>query len=100
MKRILVTLSLFFAFSLAVSAQTKTTLVNKREKNQKQRIAQGVKSGKLGGKETAKLLKQQAEIRRAEHKAKKDGTVTLKERARLHRELNEASRNIRRKKNN
>lgn len=100
MKVVLCALALVFTFSLAASAQTKTPLVNKREKNQKQRIVQGVKSGNLTFKETGKLLKQQAEIRKAENKAKSDGNVTLKERFRLHRELNQASRNIRRKKNN
>lgn len=99
MKVILLTIGLVFTFSLAASAQN-TPGVDKREKNQKQRIVNGVKSGDLGFKETAKLLKQQAEIRKFERKAKADGTVTLGERVRLHRELNQAGRNINRKKNN
>ncbi|NOT46917.1 MAG: hypothetical protein HOP17_04105 [Acidobacteria bacterium] len=86
-------------FSVAASAQT-TPGVDKREQNQKERIVNGVKSGDLGFKETAKLLKQQAEIRKFERKAKADGTVTFGERVRLHRELNQAGSNIRRKKNN
>jgi len=100
MKKILVTLSLVFAFSVVASAQTNTPLVNKREKNQKQRIVKGVKSGNLTFKETGKLLKQQSEIRKAENKAKSDGNVTLKERFRLHRKLNQAGRNIKNKKTN
>ena len=100
MKAILLTLGLVLISSLAASAQTKTPLVNKREKNQKQRIVQGVKSGDLNFRETAKLLNQQADIRRDERIAKSDGNVTLGERFRLHRELNQASRNILRKKNN
>jgi hypothetical protein len=99
MKVILLTIGLVFTFSLAASAQN-TSGIDKREKNQKQRIVNGVKSGDLGFKETAKLLKQQAEIRKFERKAKADGTVTLVERVRLHRELNQAGRNINRKKNN
>lgn len=99
MKALLLTIGLVLTFSLAASAQT-TPGVDKREKNQKQRIVDGVKDGELGFKETAKLLKQQAEIRKFERKAKADGTVTLVERARLHNELNKASGNIRRKKNN
>lgn len=74
--------------------------IDKREKNQKDRIKDGVKDGDLTFKETGKLLKQQAEIRKFERKAKADGTVSVKERFRLHRELNQANRNIRRKKNN
>lgn len=100
MKKILITLSLFFAFALVASAQTKTPQINKREKNQKERIVKGIKSGDLTAKETGKLLKQQAEIRKAERKAKSDGKVTFKERLKGHRKLNQASRNIRRKRNN
>ncbi len=99
MKAILMTIGFVFVFSAVASAQN-TPGVDKREKNQKQRIVNGVKSGDLGFKETAKLLRQQAELRKFERKAKADGTVTFKERFRLHRELNQASRNIRRKKNN
>jgi hypothetical protein len=88
------------AFAVAAAAQTGTNGIDTREKNQKQRIVNGVKSGDLTFKETGKLLKQQAEIRKFERKAKADGTVTLGERFRLHRELNQAGRNIKRKKNN
>src|SRR5262245_24322195 len=98
MKAILFTLGLVITFSLTAFAQTKTPLVNKREKNQKQRIVQGVKSGNLTFRETARLLNQQADIRRDERIAKSDGVVTLGERFRLHRELNHASRSIRKQK--
>jgi len=100
MKTILCMVGLVFTFSLATSAQTRTPLVNKREKNQKQRIVNGAKSGDLTFRETAKLLNQQADIRKEERIAKSDGHVTLGERFRLHHELNQASRNIRRKNNN
>lgn len=92
--------ALMLGIAMTASAQTKTPQVNNREQNQKQRIARGVKNGNLTAKETAKLLKQQAEIRKAEHKAKKDGTVTFRERVRLHRKFNQASRNIKNKKTN
>lgn len=100
MKKLAIMFGLVFAFAAAASAQTNTPRVDHRENNQKQRIVSGVKSGDLGFKETAKLLKQQAEIRKFERKASADGNVTFGERVRLHRELNQASRNIRRKKNN
>lgn len=100
MKSILLAIGMVAAFSFAASAQSNTPLVDDREKNQKQRIVDGVKDGELGIKETAKLLKQQAEIRKFERKAKADGTVTFGERVRLHRELNQAGNNIKRKKNN
>jgi len=100
MKKLAIMFGLVFAFAVAASAQTNTPRVDQRENNQKDRIVNGVKSGDLGFKETAKLLKQQAEIRKFERKASSDGNVTFVESVRLHRELNQASRNINRKKNN
>lgn len=100
MKSILLAIGMVAAFSFAASAQSNTPLVDDREKNQKQRIVDGVKDGELGFKETAKLLKQQAEIRKFERQAKSDGNVTIVERLRLHNKLNKASNNIKRKKNN
>lgn len=100
MKAILLTIGLVFSFTLAASAQTKTPLVNKRQQIQKHRVFRGIKSGDLSFKETNKLLKQQAKIRKFERKAKSDGKVTLIERLRLQRKLNQESRSIRRKKTN
>ncbi|MEZ5428570.1 MAG: hypothetical protein R2747_20155 [Pyrinomonadaceae bacterium] len=100
MKKILAISCLVLGLSVMAAAQSKTHGVDKREKNQKQRIVNGVKSGDLTLKETGKLVKQQAEIRKAERRAKSDGKVTAAERLRLHHKLNQSSRNIRRKKNN
>jgi len=100
MKNLVLMFGLIMAFSAAAAAQNNTPLVDDREKNQKERIVEGFRSGDLSVKETGKLLKLQAEVRKFERRAKADGTVTLSERFRLHRELNQAGRNIRRKKNN
>lgn len=81
-------------------AQDKTPVVNQREKNQEARINQGIKSGELTKGEAMKVEAQQGKIKVDEAKAKADGVVTGKERAKLHREQNRASRNIHRKKHN
>lgn len=73
---------------------TKTPVVNARERNQKERIGQGVRSGELTGKEAAGLVKEQHDIRKDERTAKADGTVTREERKDLHQEQNQASKNI------
>lgn len=96
-KILLVTLSL--TFSGMVYSQI-TPKVDKRQQNQKVRIKEGVKNGELTTKETKQLAKQQAHIRKMERKAKSDGVVTLKEKARIQKAQNKASRNIKRKKNN
>ena len=99
MKNLAIMFGLVFTFAGAASAQN-TGGIDNREGNQKERIVNGVKSGELGPLETAKLLKQQLEIRKHERAGKSDGVVTLRERVRLHRELNQAGKNIKRKKNN
>ena len=76
--------------------------VGQRRENQQARIAQGVKSGQLTPGETAKLEKQQKTIHKqvaADRKAN-GGTLTASERKQIHKEQNQASRNIYRKKHN
>jgi hypothetical protein len=81
-------------------AQTATPKVTKRQIHQQQRIKEGVKSGELSKGEAAKLEAQQGKIAVDKAKAKSDGVVTAKERAKLHHEQNKASKNVYRKKHN
>jgi hypothetical protein len=82
------------AFAQAANDSTATPRVDRREARQQQRIGQGVASGQLTPKETARLEAQQGRIETAETRAKSDGVVTAKERAHLARRQNKASRNI------
>jgi hypothetical protein len=77
---------------------TATPRIDQREANQEKRIQQGVKSGQLTGRETARLQGEQARIERAEARAKADGKVTPKERERIAQMQNKASRDIYREK--
>jgi hypothetical protein len=81
-------------------AQTATPKVTKRQHHQQQRIKEGIKSGEVTKGEAAKLEAQQGKIAVDKAKAKSDGVVTPRERAKLNREQNRASRNIYRKKHN
>jgi hypothetical protein len=76
--------------------------VNQRESNQQARINQGVKSGELTRKETSKLESEEARIRVNERfdKRKDGGKLTAADRAKLQKQLNQASRNIYRDKHN
>jgi hypothetical protein len=96
-----VIVALFFMLGLASAmfAQTgtpgvKTPGINERQKDQQERIGQGVKSGELTAKETARLERQQHRIQRDKRQAKADGTVTKAERAEIRARQNNASRNI------
>ena len=86
------------ALSFAFTANADRT--DKRQKKQSARIRQGVKSGELTKGEAKRARSQQRRIRRAEKKAKADGTVTDKEKKMLARKQNRASRNIKRMKHN
>lgn len=72
--------------------------VDHRQAHQQARIAQGVASGALTGRETRALAAEQAAIRREERLYRADGVLGPWERADLHRDLNRASRHIARQK--
>lgn len=82
----------------AADSLAATPLVDARQQRQHARIHQGVASGELTARETTRLARQQAHIRRVERRAKADGVVTPGERVRLAHEQNQASRRIYRQK--
>ncbi len=68
--------------------------VNARQHHQRDRIAEGARSGELTRDEMKELSTDRREIRQEERQYKSDGTLTKTERQDLHQDLNEASRNI------
>ena len=72
--------------------------INAREHREQQRINQGIRSGELTRREARRLEAGLARIRIDERFARSDGNLTLRERARLERELNRESRAIYRQK--
>ncbi len=101
MKRNFITAGVVLALvsvSFTGIAQTKTPRVRERQENQQKRIAGGIESGELTARETVKLEAREAKIQSDKKEAKADGVVTVRERAKLHREQNRASRAIYRQK--
>jgi len=92
------------AFPLAPQAQAsrsacKPKPVNARQARQSARIRQGVRSGELTRRETQRLAAEQAVIRTQEAFYRRSGgEFTARERARVQRELQQASRHIYRQK--
>ncbi|MGH2372516.1 MAG: hypothetical protein ACRDIC_03440 [bacterium] len=91
------------ALALAAAGMLTTTAhaasINQRQHHQAHRIAQGVHSGELTRRETARLLAQQAYIRVEEARYRRSGAgLSPWERLDLQRDLNRASRNIFRQK--
>lgn len=89
---------LLFAAVLAIPAlafaQANTPRVDQRQANQEQRIDQGVASGSLTQREANRLERGQQHVDNMEARAKADGVVTGRERARLHQAQDVQSRRI------
>jgi hypothetical protein len=82
------------------AAHSNTPRADRREARQSGRIRQGVRSGELTPGEAARLRAGQAHVRGVERRAKSDGVVTLRERAKLERVQDRQSRKIHRLKHN
>lgn len=79
-------------------ASAGTPRVDKKQRHQKARIVQGVKSGELTRYETHRLVKGQRQLHAMERHAKADGVVTGKERFRLNVKAQKESAKIYRNK--
>ncbi|MBS1160673.1 MAG: hypothetical protein H6R15_3092 [Proteobacteria bacterium] len=94
MKQIKVLVAIALAVPLFALAQANTPRVDQRAANQQQRIDQGVASGSLTPREANRLERGQLHVDRMEARAKADGVVTNRERARLHQAQDVQSRRI------
>src|SRR5262249_8512710 len=74
--------------------------IDRREQNQQNRVANGLKDGSLTSGEAAKIEGEEAKIQQDEAKAKADGVVTSSERNHHNREQNQTSREIKRDRDN
>lgn len=79
-------------------AQANTQGIDQRQANQERRIDQGIASGELNARETARLERGQDRVDNMENKAKADGVVTARERARIHNAQDRQSARIYRQK--
>lgn len=94
MKQIKTLVAIALAVPVLAFAQANTPRVDQREANQQQRIDQGVASGSLTPREANRLERGQQHVDNMEARAKADGVVTNRERARLHQAQNVESRRI------
>jgi len=96
MKRLaIVAVASAFAFSATMAT---AGVIHHRQKRQRTRIQQGVRSGELNSDEAAKLHAGQQAIQADREKALADGKVTKKERGSIRHEQNQASKDIRHEK--
>jgi hypothetical protein len=88
------------AFTSIAEAQTHTPVITQRQRNQRHRINQGVRSGELTRNEARHLRADERRISEEKRMAKANGHVSRAERQRLRREENRTNRAIRRDKHN
>ncbi|MDQ7049912.1 MAG: hypothetical protein Q9M92_10375 [Enterobacterales bacterium] len=85
---------ILFLSVFTFAGQVMATSINQKQQNQRQRIKQGIASGELTIKETKQLVQGQRQLNKMERRAKADGVVTHKERARLQAKAALESRKI------
>lgn len=101
MKRILfLLLVLAAAMPAAFELQAQTPGTDGRQHLQRERIREGRRNGDLTRREARKLRREQRHIQRMERRAQRDGQVGPREKRKLDRAQDRASRNIFRKKHN
>ena len=100
MKKNIIITGLALVFGVTTLSAQSTHRIDKRQKNQKTRIVDGVQNGELTARETKRLVKQQAKVKRLERKANADGVVNRRERRRIEKAQDKANRTIARKKHN
>lgn len=82
----------------AMPALADTPWLDGRERNQRERIAQGIRSGELTRPEARRLVRGEVRLHRHERFARSDGVVTARERIRLDRHADRMSARIYRQK--
>jgi hypothetical protein len=102
MKRLAMSLMMGAMLSGSMGLAVAQNEVNERQRNQQQRIGEGVENGSLTPGETSHLEKQEGALH---HEIKQDrkangGTLTPQERAQVNRQQNRESRRIYRDKHN
>lgn len=102
MKTLLMILTIFgtFAFIAEESSAQVTPRADRRQRIQSNRIRSGVRSGQVTKTERRSIGRSVRSANRLERRAKSDGKVTWKERARIQHRQNKTSRKIYRTKHN
>lgn len=94
-----ITASIAASVALPALAQPAATPgIDQRQANQERRIDQGIASGELNARETTRLERGQQRVENMETRAKSDGVVTKRERARIHQAQDRQSKRIYRQK--
>jgi hypothetical protein len=100
MKTIFLTAGLLLFFGMFAFAQSTTQHIDKRQKNQQDRIKAGYKSGAISNTEAIKLEGKQADIEATKLADKAKGNVSIKDRIKMQEKQDKAGMDIYAKKHN
>ncbi len=100
MKKMILLTIMAITFGFLVTNNARAGIIDDRMQKQRWRIKQGIKSGELVRFEVKILKQEQRRIRMEKRYAKSDGRFTRKERRRIMRMQDHASRHIFRLKHN
>jgi uncharacterized membrane protein YebE (DUF533 family) len=98
MKQVMLTVSAVVFMTGVAFAEAEAPMFDQRQANQEQRIDQGIAREQLNERESNRLNKQQQHVNTMEDRAKSDGVMTKKERARIAAAQDRAARHIAREK--
>jgi len=98
MKQVVLTVSAVVFMTGVAFAEAEAPMFDQRQANQEQRIDQGIAREQLNERESNRLNKQQQHVNTMEDRAKSDGVMTKKERARIAAAQDRAARHIAREK--
>jgi hypothetical protein len=84
--------------TLGFGAMSEAGTINRRERRQRARIADGIESGELTRREACRLRAGERHVQREERRYRRDGELSRWERRDLQRDLNRESRRIYRQK--
>jgi len=99
MKQVMLTVSAVVFMTGVAFAEAEAPMFDSWQANQEQRIDQGIAREQLNERESNRLNKQQQHVNTMEDRAKSDGVMTKKERARIAAAQVRAARHIAREKN-
>jgi hypothetical protein len=100
MKRVIISILsgalLIGSATMSFADDTKEGKIKERKENQQKRIAQGVKSGQLTPRETARIENNESKINKEVRQDRKanGGNLTNKEKAQVNRQQNRVSKEI------
>lgn len=99
MNKIVLILTILLIATSGFFAQSSTKILKKKQAEQLKKIENGIKLGEITKIEVKKLRKQEKKISQLNKKAKTDGFVSPKEKAKLKKEVKKLDRKIYKEKN-